>query len=202
MIRVVIVLGGNAPAPERLAVWAEAADVLIGADSGADAVIQAGLEPVVIGDLDSTQLNHNGRRVIQIDDQDTTDLEKSLKWLNGQHENAEICVAGSEGNRLDHVLNSLSTLSRRGAPTWLLMESGVGLLAGTVTKVWPTEGTVSIIPFHQTVISASGLRWPLVRSELVLGGMTSISNEIIAPGEFTIHSGTALIQWQNDFCPW
>lgn len=202
VIRAVIVLGGNAPAPERLAVWAKAADVLIGADSGADSVIKAGLEPMVIGDLDSTQLNHNERQVIQINDQNTTDLEKSLEWLDGQSESVEICIAGSEGNRLDHVLNSLSTLSQRGTPTWLLLEKGIGILTGEITMAWPTIGTVSIIPFHQTVISATGLQWPLERTELFIGGKTSISNEIIASGEFTIHDGTALIQWQNDFCPW
>jgi hypothetical protein len=85
---------------------------LVGADGGADQIVEAGLKPeLIIGDFDSLMNPHSwlGKtRLMQISEQMTTDFEKSLYSTR-----APVTVAlGMTGRRFDHTLAALDAVTK------------------------------------------------------------------------------------------
>lgn len=203
--RVLAVLGGTPPAAERLADWGAGADVVIAADSGADACLAAGLKPLVIGDMDSAASDLSLLQVMQVDEQDSTDTEKLLDWVAVQVLEAVLVVAAANGDRLDHELATLGTLMARQLDASLLLPAGHGYLVREgFSGHWSVPATTrfSVMPMPQATVSIRGAAWPLERAELEWDGFVSVSNRALDDIEVIIHSGCALITIEHFFEPW
>jgi thiamine pyrophosphokinase len=88
-------------------------DILIAADGGAEICREFGIEPhYIVGDLDSvtddTLAFFQNTKIMQISDQDSTDLEKSLNFAI-QLNPKTIRVFCASGNRSDHLLSNFFT---------------------------------------------------------------------------------------------
>ena len=117
------------------------ADVpVFGVDGGADRAFESGVEvDEVLGDLDSVDAREWEGKVVEMTDQNTSDLAKSLALLIHRGF-TEIDVVGVDRGRADHVLGNWAAMldAPPGATIRLHHESGV------TTRVHPEEGEFSV----------------------------------------------------------
>ncbi|MGI9436064.1 MAG: thiamine diphosphokinase [Geminicoccaceae bacterium] len=183
-----VLLIGGAPVDMDLLKRLAVDRALIAADSGADAAFAAGLVPdLVLGDLDSISDAEQARqrtRVIQIPDQNTTDLQKALAYI----EAPMIVGLGFLGARFDHSLAAVHALSACTKPQEILLadthdvvlrvrgDFAGNLAPGLRFSIWPLG--------IQTFRRSTGLRYPLDGLTLQSGKMVGTSNEVTAPEVF------------------
>ena len=131
-MRVLVFAGGDPISPQRIRELGSV-DLIIAADSGAEAAVAAGLNvDVLVGDLDSispaTLENvHNLGTAIEAHapDKDATDLELAI--LSAQDRGATaVTVVGGGGGHLDHLLGNVAVVAsprfRMVQVTWVLAE--------------------------------------------------------------------------------
>lgn len=169
---------------------------LVAADGGADHLFVAGLTPAaVIGDMDSITDRARGAfqdRLHHVAEQETTDFEKALTRIDAPF----ILALGFTGGRMDHALAVLNVLARhRTRPVLLLDGSDVSFVApaGPVTLALPDKTRISLMPLADTVVTATGLRWPLDRARMHPAGMTSASNAVAGGSVSITAEGPVLI---------
>lgn len=181
--RVLAVLGGRDASFESLAAWAASAAFVIAADGGADHLAAAGARcDLVVGDLDS--IGPEGlalaTETVRFDDQDTTDCDKLLveAWRRGVR---SLTVFGLEGDRMDHLLASVSSLIRSPMRSRLVLRQALAWLirpGQSVSLPLPSGRVVSALPLLSCEgVKLSGVCWPLDDADLSLGGSISVSNE-------------------------
>ena len=113
-----IFLNGNFPPLKILKKFSKKSSFIICADGGANCIIKTNVKPdTIIGDLDSIKdkvLKHykkQGTKIKKIEEQESTDFEKSLKHcIEKKLDN--IIVFGAISRRPDHTLNNFSILKR------------------------------------------------------------------------------------------
>lgn len=184
-MRALIIAGGTPPQKKLLEQEIEAADVLIGADSGGHVFLGYGFTPdIVIGDLDSfIYTQHKGINVFKDEDQETNDLEKALKYAKNQ--GATSCIVlGTLGKRIDHTMKNMSVLQQ----FWPQFEEiifrddyGDTFLVTSPYQPKLTKGTIiSFFPVRNPVkeFTSTGVLYPLTNSTLEMGGQDGTSNEI------------------------
>lgn len=180
---ILVIVGGGAvdvPLLQRLA--AEGAR-LVGADSGGDAIVEAGLVPdAIIGDLDSISDSEGwpeGTRVFRIAEQVTTDFEKCLYSTR-----APVTVAlGMTGRRFDHTLSAISAATRFARERRIILsdENDVALaMSGALAFRIPVGERVSVYPLAPIdFVRSTGLLYPLDGLHLEQGGLIGTSNEAL-----------------------
>jgi thiamine pyrophosphokinase len=162
---------------------------LVGADGGADQIVEAGLKPeLIIGDFDSLKNPHSwlGKtRLMQISEQMTTDFEKSLYSTR-----APVTVAlGMTGRRFDHTLAALDAVTKYAQKRKIVLvdeeDVALALTKAFSFEVEPGE-RVSIHPLVPvTFWTSEGLKYPLDAVKLAPGVRTGTSNEALT-GPFKI----------------
>lgn len=161
---------------------------LVGADSGADSIAAAGLQPeAVIGDFDSVEdVNRwlGKTRLLHITEQLTIDFEKTLYSTR-----APVTVAlGMTGKRFDHTLAALDAVTRHADRNIVLVdEEDLALVLNRAFAFTVAPGErVSVHPLAPvTFTSSSGLDYPLDGLTLAPGIRTGTSNAA-GNGPFTI----------------
>jgi thiamine pyrophosphokinase len=176
-------------------------DAVIAADGGANAARAAGIRPdAIIGDLDSitpaTRRHFASSRIIRVQRQDNTDLEKVLDILAAEGF-GDVMIAGATGRRLDFTLGNLSI-------AWLYARKlrlrfvGDGWqaipLTGRISMTAPRGTTVSLVPFGScSGISLRGLRYPLTNAALTRGAV-AVSNVVVrSPFTVSVRRGRMLL---------
>ncbi|WP_343070352.1 thiamine diphosphokinase [Pelagibacterium limicola] len=157
---------------------------LVGADGGADRILQIGLVPdAVIGDMDSFKGFSSipaGTQVVRIAEQDTTDFEKALYSTQ-----APTTIAlGMTGGRFDHTLAALHAVARRAAERRIILVEEHDLALGVHGSIRLDVGAgtrVSIYPLGRTAFARStGLLYPLDGLVMEQGRKIGTSNVAVA----------------------
>ena len=180
--RPVTLVGGAAIRPEDLSDALKAAPTLVAADSGADAALAAGLEPVlVVGDMDSIRPETRaqlGARIHEIAEQDTTDFDKVLRSVE-----APLMIGvGFLGARLDHELAAMAVLARSPRRCVLIGPHDVVFAAPQAVTLDLAPGTrVSLFPMRRLAGWSEGLRWPIDGIDFAPEGPTGTSNQATGP---------------------
>lgn len=179
------IVGGGTVRAELLGAVVRPGWGLIGADSGGDAILAAGLVPdAVIGDLDSvldlTRFPPE-TRVIAIPEQQTTDFEKALYSTQ-----APVTLAfGMTGGRLDHTLAALHAMARHATTRRIVLVDGEDVavaVVGDIALEVPEGTRVSIYPMGRVAFARSaGLAYPL--DGLVMEPGVKIGTSNTATGE-------------------
>ena len=192
---------------------AAGAQLVVAADAGADALLDAGIVPdVVVGDLDTASERTRGEvKAGRLDavtfspEKDDTDLSLALSLVRERAEAlgraARVTVACADGGRPDQALAVWGVLAREAdlAPRMvaddfearLLSPAGapslcVGHLMGDVVSV--------IALAAGTVVSEWGRRWNLDHKELGVLSDLGISNRVVAKdAEIYCHAGVAAV---------
>lgn len=153
---------------------AQTADFILAADGGADKAMAAGIVPdAVIGDLDSVsqkaKLQLGAEKLLFINNQNNTDLEKALDFLASQHyKTCTIC--GFSGGRLDFTLgNFLSVYPYVNKLNICFVGEGWTIYPLTHSRAFacPKNARVSLIPLKTcTGVTLKGLKYPLKNARL------------------------------------
>lgn len=201
-MHVLIIANGIVPLPTRVRELVFAANLVICADGGANQARALGITPqVILGDFDSiepgTRQHFNGVQMLYIPDQESTDLEKALRYCIEQHASS-VDIIGATGDRLDHTTGSLGCFKKFGHRLQIRLIDTVGeltLVQNTVSIDVREGEKLSLIPLDRCAgISTTNLKYPLTNDTLELGGREGISNEAIAtPVTILVTSGTLLL---------
>ena len=113
-----LVLAGQPPSDALITWRIEDADYSIAVDGGYLCFRQAGLVPdTLIGDLDSlSEEEHPGSefpelKVMHLHEQDSTDFEKALNWIQVNTNIKKLIILGGLGKRTDHLMTNLLVAS-------------------------------------------------------------------------------------------
>lgn len=175
----VTLVGGGAVSQEDLTAAFALAPTCIAADSGADAVLAAGLPlDAVIGDMDSISEAALGQippaKQHRIAEQDSTDFDKALR-----HISAPLVIAvGFAGRRIDHQLAALHRLAMRPEVLCLVVcaEDIVFLCPRDLQLPVPPGTRVSLFPMGAVSGRSEGLEWPIEGLRFAPDGRSGTSN--------------------------
>lgn len=202
MKRGVIFTGGEIPAPAFIGEELHGADIIIGADSGAETAIDAGILPdFIIGDFDSirspaTLDRFPKERILRYPaDKDQTDTELAIDLARSKGCD-EVVIIGGGGGRLDHVIGILTLLEREYPPRRVYMGRYVLTVIDRYCTVERWNGKIlSFFPLGTTPCRArtNGLQWELTGLIWRKGDM-GLSNMAVAdPVQIEILSGRLLM---------
>jgi thiamine pyrophosphokinase len=200
-----IILANGKPPRKKIISFFQRKDfkTLICADGGANSALKMNLTPdFIIGDLDSISSQalkrfRNTSKIIKINGQNDTDVEKCLKFAIKKNY-TEALLVGVTGNRLDHTFCNLGIVLK------FFLQINISLIAensflkayrgSVILKTIPGE-TISVYGFDKkTLIKSKGLKYLLKNIALPFGERESTSN--VATGkkvELNISGGVVFI---------
>lgn len=199
-----ILLDGERPSRQTLLEYWERSDLTVCADGAATVCLEYGLTPdVVIGDMDSlddeTRRRLTDSRMIQMDDQETTDGEKAIQFCLDRGMQ-QLWVFGALGKRLDHTIYNLGLLRKfDGYLDGIRMvadEELAFLMSGKRTVSAFPGARISLMPVFGRVsaVRAEGLLYPIENKDLALGKFSSVSNAFTGKtATITVRSGFLLV---------
>lgn len=172
--RALLIGNGETLPADFLQAQAEQADFILAADGGADRALACRVTPhAVIGDLDSisaqAQKMLGAEKLIFINNQNNTDLEKALDYLS-QNSCQECTICGFAGGRLDFTLGNFLSVYPYvkkmnicfAGPGWTIYP-----LAAERKFSCQKNVRVSLIPLKTcTGVSLAGLKYPLANARL------------------------------------
>lgn len=125
---------------------------------------------------------------------DETDSEKGILYAL-EHGYDEIILYGALGGRMDHTLANLYLLMHRDLPLILMDEHHRIAKLSKGSYLLPNRYTyLSFLALEKTVISESGVAYPLDKRCITPHDIYPISNKIIDEfAEITIHEGSVLM---------
>lgn len=191
-----ILIGNGTFSPSPLFFSLAQSSDVIAVDGGANTCKRHNIMPKkIIGDLDSITsenkkfFTEKNREIIQIEEQDSTDLEKALRTVD-----ADIFYCfGFTGNFFDHELSLLHILQKNhygkyGTPKKIIMFSETQIFFVlekqseiSLSHIATTENRISFYPLSPTkFISSSGLQYPLDGLTLQQGDIIGTSNSQIS----------------------
>ena len=200
-MQALIIANGEPPSVQLLRDAAAAADLVVGADGGADVAARAGIQvDFATGDLDSlrpeARASLGSDRLIIDRDPDRTDLQKALDLClaHGAHA-VDVMAAG--GARPDHALANLSLLFlyRGRARVRLVDDRFVAFgVHGTEIVDAPPGTIVSLVAIGTCEgVTTRGLRWDLADHRLTFSPY-GVHNEVAtAPASVSVERGDLLV---------
>jgi thiamine pyrophosphokinase len=206
-IRAVLVANGPSLAAERMRQWVSVSQIVVGVDGGASRLLDRGIHPThVMGDFDSLNtpdrrtVEEFGAAVVPLDDQNFTDIDKSVAYTIHRLGAAEIAIFGATGGRLDHTLAALTTIAKYGpiAILRLIDNEAETMLVGSELTLSGDNlpgRTLSLIALgHVHGVRIDGVQWPLRGERLGPGGRDGTSNVVVAPNvKISCDSGILLV---------
>jgi thiamine pyrophosphokinase len=188
----VVVANGILPDLALFAPLLAAADVVVAADGGARALLQAGWRPTtILGDMDSlppdllaTWCAGGGETLVFPPEKDETDLELGLRYVV-QRGACRVAVLGALGGRVDHELANLLLLA---AP---LLDGIDAAVLDRRTRVVAIKDKLELagrpgdlLSFLPVTASAAGivtegLKYRLNGDTLLLGPARGVSNVFV-----------------------
>lgn len=178
-----IVCGGTPPGQQLLKTETEKSGLVIAADQGANILLDSGLRPdIVVGDLDSFDYEaHKDINILKIAEQETNDLEKSLRYALQQGV-THCVVLGTLGKRIDHTFKNLSVMKEFHPQFESLIyrdDYGDLFLIESPFEMETTPGMIiSLIQLSGKVtgITSTGVEYPLNNESLETGVRDGTSN--------------------------
>ena len=177
--------------------------VVVALDGAANRLIGGNMIPdVLLGDLDSVsasvleQCKASGITIVQMPDQQSSDISKGLEWVQRTYPDLEVDIIGVEIGRYDHHLAAYSALFECNSDATILLD---GWQARRVTQT-PTNietepnSIFSLIPFgNVTGATIKGCQFSLTNESLTTG-TRGISNKATGRSStVSVESGDLLL---------
>lgn len=166
---------------------------LVAVDGGLAHILAAGLKAdLLVGDLDSVSdadrrsAEAAGCRILEIAEQDTTDLDKALASCR-----APFFVGfGFLGGRFDHALAAVSVLAKYQSSHLVLLagaEDVMAVVTGPLRLGLPAGSRLSVWPLARLGFEKSeGLVWPLDGLVLEAGARGGTSNQCASDSQLIV----------------
>ncbi|MFO7654882.1 MAG: thiamine diphosphokinase [Candidatus Krumholzibacteriia bacterium] len=203
--RAVVLCDGPPPDDDLLEYWLTGADLFVCTDAAGYPYDHLPVKPhVVIGDFDSLTgrilSGREGPRFLQVDDQDTTDSEKALLYLESEGFSEAVMVA-ADGWRLDHTLYNCHLLERFAGRMRICLatyDADCVRVAPDDPIAWnlPVNTRFSLLPLAGPVrgVVLEGARYPVLGGEVFVGGPATISNQVVqSPLLLSLREGSLIV---------
>jgi thiamine pyrophosphokinase len=154
---------------------------IIAADGAANKLASLGIKPnAIIGDLDSfVGDNHIGVEIIYLPDQNKTDFEKALDFID-QKGLAPCLVTGVSDGFIDHILNNINIIINKGCSIYAPPILGYVLNAPYKFNMeFKLTTKISLFGISKTIVKTKGLKWELNNQILTFPGLNSVLNRTI-----------------------
>ncbi|MEL7430909.1 MAG: thiamine diphosphokinase [Chlamydiota bacterium] len=187
------------------------APFLVAADGAADSLGAIGISPqYVVGDGDSCIMDRCKERYQLIEEQTTTDFQKSLQFTYNQGKRPTL-VLGVNGGEFDHILGNFYIVMQEKEPrtvTFLdaqqhknrtIIKVGVPLANEIFYGKSPVGTNVSLLPFPEMVCYSTGLTWPLTGNRLSLEQNLSLRNKTSSKNWSVNVEGKGLVVYDLPF---
>jgi thiamine pyrophosphokinase len=169
----VILADGDFPHGEiPLTILRNAARIIC-CDGAASSLVEAGYEPyAIVGDCDSVTSSLAEKyadRLYRIEEQETNDLTKAVKWCS-EHGYSDLVILGGTGKREDHTLGNISLLADYASQVNVRMVTDHGIFfpltaSGLFTAARGSQ--ISVFSLNSaTEITSKGLKYPLKAMKL------------------------------------
>lgn len=171
--RTVIIADGSFPVHQIPLGYIKNAERLICCDGSTMNVVKAGFKPdAIVGDMDSISEElalSFADRIHAIDEQDTNDLTKAVRWCAGKGYN-DLVITGATGKREDHTIGNISLLAEYISSVRVMMVTDTGFLIPiektTVLPSFPGQQISIFSIVCETEVTSSGLKYPLKNTRL------------------------------------
>lgn len=194
----VILANGDFPAHEIPLTILKNNSYIVCCDGAADKLAPTGLQPkAIVGDCDS--LSDENRKkyadiIYRINEQDTNDLTKSVKFCIDRGK-TNIIILGATGRREDHTIANISLLAEYSEYTTdicMISDYGVFYAIKEESTFESFSGQqVSIFSLSPSRITTGGLKYPL-REQILTNWWQATLNEAITD-EFAIKTNARTI---------
>ena len=172
-LKTIILADGAFPVHEIPLGYLRNAGRIICCDGSVDNLLLAGLIPdAIVGDLDSVSgkvKEEYSDRLFPDRDQETNDLTKAVRWCVGNNYK-DLVILGATGKREDHTIGNISLLAEYAREVEVMMVTDTGFLLPFLRscEIPSFRGQqISVFSINpETEITASGLRYPLIRKKL------------------------------------
>lgn len=175
----IIFLNGDPPRKKVLKKYVKKSSFVLCSDGGANYISQYKLIPnAIIGDMDSIdkqvlkKFKKKNVEVIKIDEQETTDFEKSLNYCV-QNNFSSVYVFGGASPRADHTLNNYSIMKRYYKRLNIVLIDNnfeISFINKHISFNYKKGKLVSLLPMARaTGVTTRGLEFPLREETLELG---------------------------------
>ena len=179
-----VLCSGEPPSQQLAHEYIRLKPFVVCADGGANVAARLGIRPnLIIGDCDSvmpkTLEQFSSVPLLQIPDQENTDLEKALDYLVKKKIHT-VVVLGATGKRADHAFANLSILAKYRRKLDLRFRDDDGEISA-ISRHWSGnvgKGTIiSLLPMGKcTGITTAGLKFSLKNESLEPGVREGVSN--------------------------
>ncbi|RCK77743.1 MAG: thiamine pyrophosphokinase [Ignavibacteriae bacterium] len=189
-MKALIIANGEIPSQKFIRRLIKGVNVVICADGGANTARKLKILPdLIIGDFDSIAKSSikyfKGIQQIVINDQDSTDLEKAIKYCI-ENNISDIDIVGASGKRTDHTVGNLGCFKKFKKLANLRMIDENGILFGIdkFVRLKTSIGEIiSLIPLNRCVgVKTKNLKYKLNGETLEIGVREGTHN--IATGKF------------------
>ena len=110
---IAVVINGEFPTNAKIIDKIESAEIIIAIDGATNSLIDCGITPTVsIGDFDSIKPSYKDKvsQIIHAEDQNKTDLEKTLDWCIDNNY-LSLSIFGISGKSEDHFLGNFFAIN-------------------------------------------------------------------------------------------
>ena len=198
--KVALVIDGDFPKNQKLINQIKSSDIIIAVDGAANILMENEITPdVAIGDFDSIDSSHkdNISTIVNTEDQNKTDLEKTLDWCI-DHNYTLLSIFGISGKSEDHFLGNFFIINEYSDTINCIIYTDYSTITpciGENTFDSFKGETVSIVSFEkENKITSTNLQYPLDAYELS-PSVRAIRNTSL--GEtFTIESSDKVMVFQ------
>jgi thiamine pyrophosphokinase len=134
-------------------------------------------------------------KVVQLDDQDTTDFEKALHWIKHNTKTKNLIILGGLGKRTDHLMTNLLVASVADQSLEITFDDDQEWMRRVtpscpLTLLGRKGATVSILPICESSgVTTKGLQWEL-DCETIGGSKIVGQSNICQSDSVEIHCST------------
>jgi len=197
-----VICNGEVLSKKAIAPLLRKRPLIVCADGGANKARKLGIRPdVIIGDLDSispaTKKIFSNVKIIQVESQYRTDLEKALDYLL-KHRYQSAVIVGAIGGRPDHSFSNFSILKKYHERIRLLFSDSscdIQIIDRRITFASEVGSVISLLPLGRCEgITTAGLEFPLHNESLELGVREGTSNTVVSsPVTIFVKKGSLLL---------
>jgi len=207
-MNILIVLAGIPPSKSLLSTEMENAELTVAVDGGISAFESYDLKPdIVIGDMDASEPKDQRMPILRMEDQEHTDLQKTLNYLLDTHKVESLIILGGGGIRVDHTIHNLYICSSIDSTIKIVFKNEISVdgrdKLETIHRITPQSrfdlpikngDTISILPITTYEgLSTSGLQWDIKNRDSGTGLISQSNIATKADPRFSVRSGCAYI---------
>ncbi len=194
-MRTILVCAGPQEEVPDLRTFCQTDDFIVGVDGGVQTIESFGLTcNMTIGDFDSLGYVPEGA-IVHPAEKDETDLELALRTVSEMERGEAIIIVGATGGRLDMTVQNVYLLKQYPEARLVTKREEVRYLAaGTYPVEAGSYHYLSFIPLVPSNLSLSGVKYPLDKHSVPVGGSLTVSNEWSASeAKVELHQGELLM---------